>query len=349
MADHTRYAFIREGEALAGGSQHYVVPDGYGGVLVSSDDPHLDQTIAHARQLGIKAGIWVPSGGEGGDPEAYATKLYTLAQQYGPDLVVPDLESGAKGAKGSAQWDWNQKFAEAWHALAPDQQTAITVMPNQDDFNYGAYTQYGIPVWAQAYGADPSKDLYDPQQVYQRLIDNGVPPEQASVVLAPGQQYTGQGGAAYALEDFGRGAPVWTDAQPASADASSAATPAAHPGTAAAESYAQKRLQQAINAGLIGGVTPGAGGYAEAWRQFSSTLKEPAEAAGYRDPGYWLRLAGAQHTLSPQNPAAAPPAPAAPTPPPVAPPAAATPAQAPGSALAAARARILEQLTSRKK
>jgi hypothetical protein len=41
---------------------------------------------------------------------------------------------------------------------------------------------------------------------------------------------------------------------------------------------------------------PGPGGYAAIWRDVSGLLAEPASQAGFRDPGYWLRVA-AQNPL----------------------------------------------------
>lgn len=94
---------------------------------------------------------------------------------------------------------------------------------------------------------------------------------------------------------------------PAAAQAASAA---------AAERYAAVRLTQAVKAGLISHDTFAAlrpGQYAAAWRMVSQNLQAPSEAAGYSDPGYWLRMAGAGYNTAPNAPAQGP-APVAPAP-----------------------------------
>lgn len=65
---------------------------------------------------------------------------------------------------------------------------------------------------------------------------------------------------------------------------------------AAAERYAQIRLHQAVAAGLIpphliqGAPPPG--GWAAMWRLVSQSVSQPAQEAGWADPGAWLRSAG---------------------------------------------------------
>jgi hypothetical protein len=73
------------------------------------------------------------------------------------------------------------------------------------------------------------------------------------------------------------------------------ADPPARPLNAAAERYARLRLQQLVQAHLLGRMPtsdPGAGGLAAVWRQLSGTLGAPAAGAGYGDPGFWLRQGG---------------------------------------------------------
>jgi len=56
------------------------------------------------------------------------------------------------------------------------------------------------------------------------------------------------------------------------------------------EAYARKRLGQLVAAHMLAGIpTPGPGGLAAVWRGLSGTLGAPAAAAGYGDPGFWLR------------------------------------------------------------
>lgn len=60
-----------------------------------------------------------------------------------------------------------------------------------------------------------------------------------------------------------------------------------------ANEYAYQRLQQMVRAGLLQGMPePGPGGYASEWRQQSQHIGAPAAAAGYQDPGAFLRQGG---------------------------------------------------------
>jgi hypothetical protein len=85
-------------------------------------------------------------------------------------------------------------------------------MPNQDDFNYGAYLNRGVTQFLpQSYG-ETYATKFDPQGVVNTLIRNGVPANMVQPVLAPGQSYGGQS-SRYALDDWGTSGQAQT-AQP---------------------------------------------------------------------------------------------------------------------------------------
>jgi hypothetical protein len=202
------YGFVRDSHSL--GSQDYskLLSSGYNGVLFHADDPDLAQAIEAARSAGIPdVGIWAPANGQ--DPTTFANRLAELSQ-YKPSIVVPDVEVEGKGAPGSPQWEWSETFASLYRKLVPNQTWAVTVMPLQDDFNYGAYTGRGAGVWPQAYGATYAT-TFDPQEVVKRVVANGVDPRFVNPVLAPNQPGTGlRHYASYALDDFGGQYPAFT-------------------------------------------------------------------------------------------------------------------------------------------
>ena len=65
---------------------------------------------------------------------------------------------------------------------------------------------------------------------------------------------------------------------------------------AADQRYAALRLQQAVKAGVIDASVLNAhpNTYPALWRMVSEKITAPAQAAGYKDPGYWLRMGGPQ-------------------------------------------------------
>jgi len=65
---------------------------------------------------------------------------------------------------------------------------------------------------------------------------------------------------------------------------------------AADQRYAALRLQQAVKAGVIPASVLNAhpNTYPALWRMVSEKVSAPANAAGYKDPGYWLRMGGPQ-------------------------------------------------------
>ena len=159
-------------------------------LVFSADDPHLDAALKNAAAHGVRAGIWIPAGGEG-DPIAYARKIKGLQQTYGNVTIIPNIETTGKGYAGSKGWQWSQTMMNELKRLGVPPNMQVAVMGNQDDFNYKAYTSNGVHVTAEAFGAKTS-DTYDPAKIRQRLIDNGVPPDMIDVILAPG--HSGKGG-----------------------------------------------------------------------------------------------------------------------------------------------------------
>ena len=192
------YGFVRESSSTP--DYAMLKAAGYNGILFHANDSNLGEAIASARAAGIESvGIWAPPNGE--DPVTFAHRLAGL-ETYEPSIVVPDVEAEGKGLPGSPEWDWSEVFASLYRRLVPDQTWAVTVMPNQDDFNYGAYTSREAQVWPQTYGAT-YETTFDPRAVVERVASNGVDPRLINPVLAPNQSGDGLGNyASYALEDF---------------------------------------------------------------------------------------------------------------------------------------------------
>lgn len=159
-------------------------------LVFSASDPHLKEALKNAAAHGVKAGIWIPAGGEG-DPKAYAQKIKALQTTYGNVPIIPNIEQTGKGYAGSKGWQWSQTMMDELKRLGVPPSMQVAVMGNQDDFNYKAYTNNGVHVTAEAFGAKTS-DMNDPAKIRQRLIDNGVPPDMIDVMLAPG--HNGKGG-----------------------------------------------------------------------------------------------------------------------------------------------------------
>lgn len=256
--------------------------------LLAANDPNLAAAMAAAQQKGVKAGIWVPAGDEG-LPEQYAAKLVDLYKKYGPNVLVPNIEFTGKGYEGSAGWNWNQRMVNELVKLGIPPQMAVAVLPNQQDFNYKAYTDRGIHVLPEAFGANTGTDLYDPQKIRQTLLDRGVPANMIDVLLAPSQVGKGPGGSVFTIDDLSpeqlhalraagvdTGAATTTQASPdatpsAEAPVDSTPTRVADADNPAAVAYAKQRLallaKQGYSAAQYGleGLDPTA-----QWRALSS-------------------------------------------------------------------------------
>jgi hypothetical protein len=161
---------------------------GWNTSLFAYDDPRLAEQVERACLAGVSFGIWANPHGR--TPEDFARLMAELHRTHNPSLLVPDIEDLGKGYRGSAGWAYNQALARAWRRYLPGVETAITVMPNQLDFNYEAW-QGIVSQWLpQSYGADPTKHIYDPRQVVQTLVDRGVDPSLITPVLGPGHRWS---------------------------------------------------------------------------------------------------------------------------------------------------------------
>lgn len=173
---------------------------GYGGALFAYDDPYLAQAIAMAQQEQIPYGIWADPHGR--NPQQFASLMAQLYGQYRPEIMVPDIEFIGKGNQGSPGWNYNEELARLWQQYLPGVRTAVTVMPNQRDFNYEAWNRLGAEWLPQAYGANPLTDVFDPRQIVQTLIDRGVDPSLISPILGPGHRQGYGGSALWTIDDF---------------------------------------------------------------------------------------------------------------------------------------------------
>jgi hypothetical protein len=285
--------------------------------LIAYNDPRLAAVAAALRGQGRDFGIWGAPGDM--DPEAFARQMAGVNQRYHPSVLVPDLEFESKGYSGSPGWQYNQQLAKLWQQYMPDANTAVTVMPNQRDFNYEAWQGVADEWLPQAYGADPMKHIFDPDQVRQTLIDRGIDPSLIAPVLGPGHRpgYTGPS-ALWTVDDFiGRdlpGAYRGEDRQLASAAPPPAQGPRTQPGqwgnvdtfarvpdalNPRAVAYAQGRLRQlqALGIDVPAGSDPTA-----QWREASKTIGATARARGYANPREFLRTGSVPRRPSPKKP-----------------------------------------------
>jgi len=181
------WTFIRAGADFPGNHPDYAQLRGFGstGVLWDPDDPATAAGIVDSHTAGFKAGIWlVPHVNE--SPQAFAQRAADAINRYHPDKVVLDIEAIGKGYQGSPGWDWSDQMMNSFSRLQPDPPPlAVTVEPLQDDFNYAAYTSRNAEVWPQAYLGDMTPR--DPQEVIDRVVANGVPPDRVVPVLGPNQ------------------------------------------------------------------------------------------------------------------------------------------------------------------
>lgn len=191
-----------------------LLSQGYGGALFAMDDPRLPELVARARQIGLSYGIWgapnQTSDGSTMTNAQYARRMSDLVRQYGASVASLDLEFPYKGAQGSPEWNRSAELAAMWKQMVPEGvQTWVAPMGSQwagtqpqgdQMFNYGAWKDIATGWNPQAYGATLDQ-LQDPSLVVQSLINAGIPADQISPLLAPGQNYGG--GALYGLNEFG--------------------------------------------------------------------------------------------------------------------------------------------------
>lgn len=271
--------------------------------LFAANDPRLSQQVAAARQRGMQYGIWAdPNWFADKSPEAFARQMAGLYQQYGPSVLVPDIEFIGKGNQGSAGWQYNQQLADAWRRYLPNANTAVTVMPNQSDFNYGAWKGVANRWLPQAYGANPMKDVFDPRQIIQTLVAQGVDPSLVTPVLGPGHAPGYQGDySLWTADDFlGRDLPQAYRGGPSRAPQQtrppwegtldpSKLPPQPDRLNPNAVAYAQKRLAQLR---ALGVAVPDATDPTAAWRQASIGIADIARQHGYTNPRDFLASAG---------------------------------------------------------
>jgi hypothetical protein len=175
---NSRYYFVRR--EMPNYSQARAA--GWETPLFAYDDPRLRQQIAAAQAAGVKYGIWADPHNR--SPEEYVKLMASLAQQYNPYVMVPDIEFIGKGDRGTPGWQYNDEVARLWRQYLPNQRTAITPMGNQTDFNYEAWNGIASEWLPQAYGADSNREGLDIDQVIQTLVNRGVDPNLITPVLA---------------------------------------------------------------------------------------------------------------------------------------------------------------------
>lgn len=300
MARRRSYAFQRRGYTSPGDYQE-AVNRGYD-VMLAYDDPNLDQAFASARAAGLNPGLWADPHGR--SPQEYVALMRQMYDRYRPAMVVPDLEMDYKGYQGSQGWQRNQQVADLWRQQMGDVPTWITPMGNQADFNYEAWNGIAQRWLPQAYGADPTKEVFDPQKMAQVLIDRGVDPSLIYPVVGPVGN-TGYGGqrALWTLDDFqGKYDQLpegWYDeggqaglgpartTQGAGGPAGPRVPDAQNPRAVA---YANQRLNQLRQLGWD--IDPGDDPTA-AWRQASTMVGAAAQKAGFQNPRDYLRTGNA--------------------------------------------------------
>jgi hypothetical protein len=304
------YAFVRSVPTF--GSAPQDMPDwnamqaaGWDVPLIDYRDPRLATVAAALKQQGREFGIWGAPGDM--DAETFGRQMAGVSQRYNPSVLVPDLEFESKGYEGSPGWAYNQQLARLWQQLMPNQNTAITVMPNQRDFNYEAWQGIADEWLPQAYGADPMKHIFDPAQIRQTLIDRGIDPSMIAPVLGPGHKpgYAGPS-ALWTIDDFiGRDLPGAYRGDGRELASAGAPPPAQGPRTKPGEwsnvdtfervpdaqnpravAYAQGRLAQLRNLGID---VPAGADPTAMWREASKTIGATARERGYANPREFLR------------------------------------------------------------
>lgn len=202
-----RVAFVRSYDSLGRDEDDLLrlLQAGYTDVVFDVLDPYYSQGMQTARKLGLRAGIWAnPENFPSKDPETFARQIAEIRRIHNPDLVMLDVEAIGKGYQNTPGWAYNEALARAIRNYLPNQRIGISVMPQQEDFNYEAYLgSLGNVEWyPQAYGANPRTQPYDPAFVADILKKRGVPEQYIYPVLANPEQF-GQW-------DSSRGHGLWT-------------------------------------------------------------------------------------------------------------------------------------------
>lgn len=198
MAKRRDYGYVRSYASLGSDLDDIrnFVNAGYAGALFNYDDPQLDRAIRDAQAAGISYGIWGDPNAVGDNNAAYVARMQKLQQLYHPELFALDLENSYKGDPGSANWNKMGELARLWQQAMPGVRTAVTPlgsahgMSNWNIKPWGANTEW-MP---QAYGADSHTQVYNPQDVVNTLLAQGVPADMISPIIADGHYNTGMGG-----------------------------------------------------------------------------------------------------------------------------------------------------------
>lgn len=170
------------------------------GIVVVADDPNADTLVAAARQAGIPVAIQV-NAPAGITPQQYANNVAAARARWTPDRLVLDVEAPGKGyAPGDPRYDpaypghdWSDQAAPLIQAAAGGTALTVTMEPNQDDYNYAAYTGIGADVWVQAYQGPNAGNNFqdmtpvDPDAAAARVAANGVDPTKITVIVGPNQ------------------------------------------------------------------------------------------------------------------------------------------------------------------
>jgi hypothetical protein len=159
------------------------------GLVIVADDPNFQVLLDGAREWGIQVAIQV-NAPPGITPEQYAQRV-AQAQAFAPDRLVLDIEAAGKGYAGSPGWEFSNQVAALIKPIVGSTPLAVTMEPNQDDYNYAAYTGLGAQVWVQSYTGDMAP--VDPTAAAARVAANGVNPSQIIPILGPNQQPTTRG------------------------------------------------------------------------------------------------------------------------------------------------------------
>jgi hypothetical protein len=179
------WAYVRSLNSFPGNHPYFDADKaaGIGGYMLALHDPLLEFGAAACQAAGFQVGIWDDPHGQ--DPVTWAQELAAAARKIGASTVAPDPESTGKGYAGSPGWNWNQAAADALRAAYPGITIIVTPTPNQDDFNYAAWTGNDSLVWVQLYGEKLS-DLFNADEVINRVAANGVPRNRIGALIPAG-------------------------------------------------------------------------------------------------------------------------------------------------------------------
>jgi hypothetical protein len=183
------WVWVRRGDAFPGNAPNMndLKARGVVGVMIEENDPHASTIAANAHAAGLLVGIWSDPHGE--SPDQWANRVVGKAHALGAVVISPDVEASGKGYHGSPGWNYNDALAAEIRQADATIALVVTPLPLQDDFNYAAWVAVGAQIWPQSYGSTLDQ-VFDPVQVRDRVIANGVPPDRVSVILPAGSLAT---------------------------------------------------------------------------------------------------------------------------------------------------------------